>query len=184
MNLLLFLGQLNSFDFLQLFDPALHLPGFGCLITETIDKSFQMMDAFLLVPLACLELGPPVRLLFQVAVVIAGVEISMPVPEFQDLVYGNVQKIPVMGDENVSERIVVQISFQPIAGFEIQVIGGLIEQQQIGSFQEQLGQPYAHLPAAREFLYRTAGVFARETEAIENFTDARFERVPIAALEF
>ena len=46
----------------------------------------------------------------------------------------------------------MEIALQPIAGFEVKVVGGLIEQQQARLLQQQLGQSDAHLPAAGKLL--------------------------------
>ena len=63
-----------------------------------------------------------------------------------------------MRNQHVSVRIIVQVFFQPVAGFEVKVIGGLVEQQQVGLFEQQLGQGNAHLPAAGEFLRAAAPI--------------------------
>ena len=90
MNRPLFFGQLDLFYFFKFFNPALHLAGFGRLVTEAVDKGLQMMNMFLLVSLARFELGPSLGLLFQIAVVISRVEIRAPVPDFQDPVHGDI----------------------------------------------------------------------------------------------
>ena len=44
-----FLVHFNAVYFFQLFDTALYLYGFGCLITETFDKVFRILYLFLLI---------------------------------------------------------------------------------------------------------------------------------------
>src|ERR1700681_916713 len=127
MNYPLLVRQLNFVYLLQFLDPALYLPGFGGLIAEAIDEGFEMMNLLLLVFLACLELSSAFGLLFQIAVVIAGVEIRVVVPDFQDPVHRNIEKIPIVRDQNVGERIIVQVSLKQIASFKIKVIGRLVE---------------------------------------------------------
>ena len=68
--------DLDPFDFLQLFDTALHLLGLGRLSTEPIDKGFQLLDAFLLVSVSGFELRAPLGFLRQVLLVVARVEIT------------------------------------------------------------------------------------------------------------
>ena len=85
------------------------------------------MNLLLLVFLACLELSSAFGLLFQIAVVIAGVEIRVAVPDFQDPVHRNIEKIPIVRDQNVRKRIIVQVFLEPIASFKIKVIGRLVE---------------------------------------------------------
>ena len=37
-----------------------------------------------------------------------------------------------MGDQNVAERITLEIVLEPVAGFKVEVVGRLVEQQQFG----------------------------------------------------
>jgi hypothetical protein len=68
------------------------------------------------------------------------------------LIHRHVEKIAVVRDEHEGKRILQQILLQPVAGFEIEVVGGLVEQQQVGLFEQQLGERDAHLPAAGKLL--------------------------------
>ncbi len=45
------------------------------------------------------------------------------------------------------------------------MVGRLIQQQEVGTLQQQLGQRDPHLPAAREGLDRLLVLFDREPEA-------------------
>jgi hypothetical protein len=45
-----------------------------------------------------------------------------------------------------------KVFFQPVARFEIEVVGGLVEKQQAGTSEQQLGERDPHLPAAGERL--------------------------------
>jgi hypothetical protein len=76
------------------------------------------------------------------------------VPDFSDLVYGHVEKITVVRNQHESVGIVAQIFFQPVAGFEVEMIGGFVQQEQVWFLQQQLGQGEAHLPAAGKFFGR------------------------------
>src|SRR5215469_4858328 len=71
----LLLGRdLELFHALQLFDSALHLLGFGSLVTEAIDKRLELFDLILLVAVGRLQLLLALPLLRQVLLVVAGVE--------------------------------------------------------------------------------------------------------------
>ena len=144
--------QLDSLDLFQFLDAALHLLGLGGLIAEAVDERFEVLDALLLVAVGRFELRAALRFLREIAVVIAGVKIGAAVPDFEDLVHRDVQKIAVVRDQDEGVGIIFQILLQPVARFEIEVVGGLIEQQQIGLDQQELGQPDAHLPAAGKLL--------------------------------
>ena len=96
MNLFLFIRQFDSFNLLEFFDPALYLSGFGGLIAEAIDECLQMVNVLLLVAMSRCELGTAFRFLLEVAVVIAGVEIGVTIPDFQNFVHRHVEKIAVV----------------------------------------------------------------------------------------
>src|SRR5579864_4404874 len=92
MNRLLLVRQLDPSYFLKLLDPALHLSCLGGLITEASDEGFQVMNMLLLISLVSFELRPSFRLLRQVTVIIARVEIRAPIPDLQDLVYRDIEE--------------------------------------------------------------------------------------------
>jgi hypothetical protein len=77
-----------------------------------------------------------------------------------------------------------QILLQPVAGFQIEVVRGLVEQQQVRSGEQQLAQGDAHLPAAGEFFGVTCPIFFAEAEAVEHRADLRVERVAVLHAEF
>ena len=64
------------------------------------------------------------------------------------------------------------------------MIGGLVEQQHIGLFEQQLGQRQAHLPAAGKFLGAPGPIFLAEPQAVEHSADLRFDRIAVAIAEF
>jgi len=57
-----------------------------------------------------------------------------------------------VGDQYHSIGVVGQKGFQPLDGFDIQVVGRLIKQQHIRALQQQLGQFDAHAPTSAEFV--------------------------------
>ena len=70
-----------------------------------------------------------------------------------------------MRDQHEGVRIVAEILFQPVAGFQVEMVGGLVEQQQVRLLQQQLGQRDAHLPAAGKLFGLALPVFFAETQA-------------------
>ena len=59
------------------------------------------------------------------------------------------------------------------------MVGRLVEQQQVGLCQQQLGQRDAHLPAAGEFFGLARPVCLAEAEAGEHGADLRVECVAV-----
>ena len=97
------------------------------------------------------------------------------VPDLDDLVDGHVEEVAVVRNQHEGVGIVRQIIFQPVAGFEIEMVGGLVEQQQVGLLQQQLGQREAHLPAAGKLLGLAVPVVLAEAQAVEHRADLRFD---------
>ena len=89
-----------------------------------------------------------------------------------------------MRDEDEGVGIGFEVGLQPVAGFEVEMVGGLVEQQQVRLFEQEFGERDAHLPAAGEFFDAALPVFAAETEAGEHRADARFDVVAVAGGEF
>ena len=106
------------------------------------------------------------------------------VPDFDDLVDGNVQEIAVVRDQHEGVWIVLQILFQPVARFEIEMVGGLVEQQQVRFLQQEFGQRDAHLPTAGELLCAPLPVIFAKAKAHENRADLRFDGIAVASAEF
>ena len=145
----LFLGRhLDALDAIELLDAALHLLGFGGLVAKAVDKGFELADAILLVGVGGLKLGAALGLLLFVAGVSAGVKMQALVPKLHDAAHGDIEEIAVVRDQHEGVRVIGQIVFEPVAGFQIEVVGGFVEQQQVGLFEQQFGQRDAHLPAA------------------------------------
>ena len=164
-NRLLFLRQFDALDLLQFLDPALHLLGLGGLVAEAVDEDFQLLDALALVAIGGFELLQPLRLRVQILCVVAVVKMNALVPDLDNLVDGHVEKIAVVRDQHKRVGIVAEILFQPVAGFEIKMVGGLVQQQQVGLLQQQLDQRDAHLPAAGKFFGLPGPVFLAKAQA-------------------
>src|SRR5258708_38321906 len=89
-----------------------------------------------------------------------------------------------MRKEYESVRISGKVFLKPVAGFKIEVVGRLVEQQQIGFLQQKLGEGNPHLPAARKFFGRTPPVVTVEPKSSEDLTDLCLECVALAGYEF
>ena len=66
----------------------------------------------------------------------------------QDVIYHGVEQIAFVADYQQRAGVALQEVLQPQRRFEIQVVGGLVEQQHVGRGKEQGGQRDAHLPPA------------------------------------
>ena len=106
------------------------------------------------------------------------------VPDLDNLVDGHVEKIAVVRDQHKGVGIVAEIFLQPVAGFEIEMVGGFVQQQQVGLLQQQLDQRDAHLPAAGKFFGLPGPVFFSKTQPRKHRADLGFDGVSVASGKF
>ena len=132
---------------------------------------------------AACELRAALVFLREIFGVVALVDGEALVPDLDGAVDGDVEEIAVVGDEDVAEGIVLEVVLKPVAGFEIEMVGGLVEKQQIGLGEQQFGQRDAHLPAAGELIGLARPVFFAEAEAGEHGAHLRVERVAVEGVE-
>ena len=88
------------------------------------------------------------RFLLQVLAVIAQVAAGDPALGFNDLVANAIEKSAVVADHHQGHIDLGEVALQPLNRGHVEVVGGLIEQQQIGLLQQDLAQGNPHLPAA------------------------------------
>ncbi len=84
-----------------------------------------------------------------------------------------VQQIAVMADDDDGGWIAGEIVDQPQRAFEIEIIGRLVEQQQVGLGEQHGGERDAHAPAAGEFRKRALLSLGIKTQAMQNGARAR-----------
>ena len=149
-----FFGDLDALDLFQLFDAGLDLFGLGRLVAEAVDEGFESFDAVPLVFVGVHQLRAALFFLRDVLLVVAVVDVHALVPELDGFVDRDVEEVAIVRDEDVGVGVVVEIVFEPVAGFEVEVVGGLVEEQEAGFLQEKFGQRDAHLPAAGELFGR------------------------------
>jgi len=90
-----------------------------------------------------LLLGEALGFLLQIGRVVALVRNTPASVEFQDPAGHIVEEVPVMGDDQDRTWIGAQVMLEPMHRFSIEVIGRLVQQQQVGLPQQQLGQRHA-----------------------------------------
>ena len=88
--------------------------------------------------------------------------------QMQDLVDRGVKQVAVMADDDHRPRIIRQMILEPQCAFEIEIVGGLVQQQQIGRRKQRRRQRDAHTPAARELRTGSGLIGGGESEAAQN----------------
>ncbi len=112
-------------------------------------------------------------------IVIAAVVDELALVEMDDAVDGGVEEIAVVADEQHAPRIAGEIALEPHGAFEVEVVGRLVEQQQVGLGEKHGRQRHAHPPAAGE---GGAGAALRrfaEPESGQDRCRPRFGRVRV-----
>ncbi len=90
----------------------------------------------------------------------------------QDVLHGVVQQLAVVADDEGGVRVFLQPRLQPQGAFQIEVVGRLVQQQQVGLREQGRGQRHAHPPAARELRHRPRQVLGREAEPAQDLGGA------------
>ena len=86
-----------------------------------------------------------------------------------------------MGDEEHGAAVVGEEGFEPLDGLDVEVVGGLVEQQHVGLGDQRARQQHAAAPAARERVDRHVG---GQVQTREHQLDALFEAPAVALFQF
>ena len=130
---------------------ALRLAGLRRLGAETVDEGLDAPPFGQLprLQLGLLRLPLAPRLLEEV--VVAGVAHQAGVLQVDDLVRHLVQQGAVVADDQQGSLPVGKVGLQPHGRFQVQVVGRLVQQQEIGPGEQGASQCHAHAPAAGKF---------------------------------
>ena len=125
--------DLDPIDLVEHLDPALHLPRLGRLIAEAVDEALDLGHALGLVARARLEQRVPGLALHEEVIVVAGVDGHGAPDQVGDRRHHAVQEVPVVGDEHHAAVVGREEVLQPPERLEIEVVGRLVEQQEVGA---------------------------------------------------
>ena len=114
--------------------------------------------------------------------VVTGIQAQLAPVEMDDRCHDRVEKIAVVGDEQQRSGIPLQPLLEPEHGVEIEMVGRLIEQQQIRARHQRLRQVEPHAPPAREARHRLAVARRRKAQAGEQHRRARARTIAIDRL--
>ncbi len=167
--------RFDALELLELADAALHLPGLRVLVAEPVNPGLGLADVLLLPLERLLLLLALQRLFVHVPVVVAAEAEQLAALDLDDAVRDGVEHLPVVRSDDQRLRAGLEIVLQPFAGLDVEVVLRLIEQQQVGVFQQHQRE---HQPGALAAAQRAEGKFEfllAETEAAQHGPDARAE---------
>ena len=150
------LGHLQSLHAGDLLELALGLTGEAGLGAETVGETLETFDLALLRLVGVGLLLAAGGALREVAVIVAPVEKEVAVADLGGALRKLVQKLAVVRDHQDRAGIPLQILLEPAQDLQIEVVGRLVEHQQIRLLGEQPREVGAHDPAAAE---RARGFF-------------------------
>ena len=90
----------------------------------------------------------------------------------QDAADRPIEQFAVVADNHHSMGIFDQISFEPERTFEVEVVGGLVKQEQVRFGKEDSREGHSHPPAAREGRAGHALFFVGKPKTLEDRTGA------------
>jgi hypothetical protein len=122
-------------------------------------------------------LGLPGLLFLDEVVVVAVVVVQAPAAQFEHAGAEGVEEGAVVGDDHQAAGVTREVVLEPEQRLEIEVVGGLVEQQQCGLRHEEAGEVRTHHPAAGERARRQVGIALLEAEAGEDLLRAGLQRV-------
>ena len=94
----------------------------------------------------------------QIVGIVATVGVERLVVHLQDDVAHAVQEIAVVGDHEQRYALATQIALEPLYHLQVEMVGGLVQDEQVGVLQEHVGQRHALNLSAGEYAHLAAGV--------------------------
>ncbi len=176
-------GRLDLLHALDLPQLGLGLRGFGVLGPEPVDKLHQARDFALLILVGRQDLRFVGLPLLQKGIVIAPVTKHPAQPDLDDGPHQRVEKLAVVGNHQDRSGVSHQVVLKPQHGFQIQMVGGFVQHEQLGLPHEQSGQVRAHHPTAAEFAGRTFEVEIAKAQSLENLFGLGLQREPAEIVE-
>ena len=115
---------------------------------EAGDEVVELGDLLFALLVLALDAGADAGLLQHHVVVAAVVGDDGLVVDVGDVGADVVEEVPVVRDGDDGAVVAVEEVLEPVDGFEVEVVGGLVEQQRLGVAEERLGEQDADLLAA------------------------------------
>ncbi len=172
--------RLHAFQFFQ---PTLGLARLGSLGAKAPHEGFDFGHARLLAQIHLLLLGEALGALHFEGRVVAAIQTHFLVLDMRDMAHHRVEEIAIVGNQQQSAGITLEPVFQPVGGIEIEMIGRLVEQQQIARAHQGLGKIQTDAPATGEFADRPRAIGLAEAQAVQQLFGAVMGVVAVDVIE-
>ncbi len=107
-----------------------------------------------------------------VLVVVARIDAQLAVVQVGHVGADAVQEVSVVGDDHHRAVAGVQQLLDPADGVDVQVVGGLVEEQHVRVAEQRLCQQYAQFPAGRHLTHQAVIQLCRNTDTPQEFAGA------------
>ena len=168
---------------LELLQAALRLAGLARLVAEAVDEGADLAHPRLLLLVHRPAEREGVRALSLEGAVVAPVAARVPALQVHHVGGDAVQEVAVVGDDEGGAVPVLEPVLEPQGGIEVEVVGGLVEEQQVRAAHQSLREVQPDPPAARELADGPRQIFGIEPETIEDSGRARLRGVRVDRLE-
>ena len=169
----------------QKLDARLDLRGLGSNLTETIDEFLVLLDLFLLIAIRLHLLLVALLALIEIGRVIAGVgnELGCVGVDFDHRLNDRIHEIAIVRNHQNRARVIQQISLQPQQRQKVEVVGRLVEHQQVGLHHQQARKVRTHHPSTRILTRGLVEIILLEAQTIKTLLRLRLELVAIEVVE-
>ena len=161
------LVHLDGDDLLQLPHLLLHLHGLGGLVAEALDEGLRLLYLAALVFVGAQLLFAAFGAQREVFVVLHLVVVYLAAGDLYGACGHVVDEGPVVRDEHHGAVVACEELLEPLYRLDVEMVGGLVEQQHVGVAQQDFGQLDAHPPSAAELAGRAVQVALFEAQSFE-----------------
>ena len=171
------LRQLDLLDLVERLDAALHLRGLGGVGLEAIDEALFLGEHRLLARICGFAIGLADGALALVEIVVARVDGDLAAVDLADLRDDAVHELAVVRGHQQRAVVRLEEAFEPDDRFDVEVVGRLVHQQDVGLAEQHARHRDAHLPAARQRADVAVDPLVVEAEAVQHLARLALERV-------
>ena len=116
-------------------------------------------------------------------VVVARPVLQIVVDELDDLLRHAVQELAVVAHDDRGSRVVADVVLQPDNGVQIQMVGRLVQQEDIGLDEERARDGHAHSPSSAEHLGGHRELLVGELETFEDLARTLLGSIALDVLQ-
>ena len=146
--------RLERAEALDRLEPGLSLARLARLVAEAVDKGLHVLALNQLAAVLGGGQGEPLAALLFEAVVVAAIGDQAAAVEMEDGADHRIEQRAVVADQEHRAAIGGKKALEPEPGLEVEMVAGLVEEQQVGRGKQQCGNGDAHPPAAGEGVQR------------------------------